>query len=476
MLYVTTKGSLTMIIIKEAAIILLAMPVLVAPALSQDIHEAAWNGDFEKVKLLLDEDPQLVNTKGPWGWTPLQRAVYFNHMDIVKFMISKGADLDLTTPNGETALHWAIKLGHTKLSKFLIANNANADIKDKWGLTPLQIAVENGYVEIVKILIERGVELNRKESHYGRTLLHLASINGHLDIVKILLDHGMDVDAIDNNGKNSLDYAFQYCNKRIAQILKARGTNKDDRTKFSCSSDHLKKELERNEAIVWYLGSCGWAIKTENHLLIFDYWEYGRRPAEPSLSNGHIHPDEIKDLNVYVFVTHAHIDHYDPVIFEWDKSVNKIKYIFGWKAKEVPGYTYLVGPRAIETVDDLEIYTINSHHVDVPEVAYLVKVDELSIYFNGDYKGEIRKDIDYLSTKSDHVDLAFAEGEASVTTYMLERLTPIVWFPMHERGTEFKYKRYPQKVVETNLKTKVMCAENRGDRFIFDKNGIRQLF
>lgn len=175
-----------------------------------------------------------------------------------------------------------------------------------------------------------------------------------------------------------------------------------------------------------------------------------------------------------VFVTHAHVDHYDPVIFEWEKWTDNITYVFGWKAKENPDYIYMVGPRAVENVDGIDIYTINSHHVDVPEVAYLVKVDGLTIYFNGDYSGEIRKDIDYIATKSDTVHLAFAEGSASVTSYMLQTLKPILWFPMHERGTEFKYKEFPQEIAEMNVTTEVICAENRGDRFHFKEGTIVQ--
>lgn len=52
-----------------------------------------------------------------------------------------------------------------------------------------------------------------------------------------------------------------------------------------------------------------------------------------------------------------------------------------------------------------------------------------------------------------------AEGGASVTSCMLE---PFVWFPMYERGTEFKLKRYAQELGETDMVKKVMCAENRG--------------
>lgn len=55
-----------------------------------------------------------------------------------------------------------------------------------------------------------------------------------------------------------------------------------------------------------------------------------------------------------------------------------------------------------------------------------------------------------------------AEGGASVTSCMLEKLEPFVWFPMYERGTEFKLKRYAQELGEADVVKKVMYAENRG--------------
>ena len=469
-----TARRTSMPIINKMLVILSILTLSVVQVNAQDIHEAAWHGDFEKVQELLKENPELLNARGPWGWTPLQRAVYFNHSNIVRFLISKGSDVNLTTPDGETALHWSLKCGHRELAKLLIRNNAVGDIQDQWGITPLQLTVENGYTEILRMLTERRMNLMVKEKHYGRTFLHLAAIHGHLDIVKMLIDQGLDVDAVDHDGNTPYYYSLKYGNKKIAQMLEERGDFKHRHGTYRNCSNELKKQLEAGEAIIWYLGSCGWAIKTQHHFLIFDYWEYGKRPAEPSLSNGHINPDDIKDLHVMVFVTHAHVDHYDPVIFDWEKWVDDITYVFGWKAKENPEYIYMVGPRAVEDVNGIDIYTINSHHVDVPEVAYLINVDGLGIYFNGDYSGEIRKDIDYIATKSDAVHLAFSEGPASVTSYMLETLEPAAWFPMHERGTEFKFKEFPQKVAEMNVATKVLCAENRGDRFYFKRGTIIQ--
>ena len=145
---------------------------LIKPVIGQDIHEAAWNGELLKVQKLLVENPQLLNAKGPWGWTLLQRAIYFNHSDVVSYLISKGADVNLTTPDGESALHWAIKCGHEELAMFLITHKADGDITDNRGITPLQLAVENGYKEILEELITNGVKLTEKEKYYSRNFLH----------------------------------------------------------------------------------------------------------------------------------------------------------------------------------------------------------------------------------------------------------------------------------------------------------------
>ena len=102
---------------------------------------------------------------------------------------------------------------------------------------------------------------------------------------------------------------------------------------FSSESEKEKEKSSSNEVIVWYLGHCGYAIKTENHLLIFDYIELEEQPNERALDKGFVDPEEIKDLNVSVFVTHSHVDHYDEIIFSWEKVVKNIRYFFGWKAK-----------------------------------------------------------------------------------------------------------------------------------------------
>jgi L-ascorbate metabolism protein UlaG (beta-lactamase superfamily) len=206
-------------------------------------------------------------------------------------------------------------------------------------------------------------------------------------------------------------------------------------------------------AIVWYLGHCGYAVRTRDHLLIFDYQERndGRqpktRPERPSLASGWIDPVEIKDLKVRVFASHSHEDHFDPVIFSWQAAIPDILYYFGWQAADDPAHAYLIGPRAGLKSGGLEIATINSHHSGVPEVAWLIKVDGLVIYHNGDcLPDDPAAAHDYLRTKTEAIDLAFvfpvvAEGEKYTIQErdFFRKFRVGAAFPMHAKAGDAMY-------------------------------------
>lgn len=243
----------------------------------------------------------------------------------------------------------------------------------------------------------------------------------------------------------------------------------------------LEKELEEKEAIIWYLGHSGWAIKTKNHLLIFDYVESGARPAEPCLSNGFVNPSEIKDQHSLVFVSHGHPDHYSQAILSWEKSIKDINYILGWQGVTGPK-SICIGPRERRKIDDVEVLTIASTDEGV---GFLIKIDGLIIFHSGDHAywgGSIdsfAKEIDYLAESDKEFDIVFlavATGSGQRTKsisdgvfYAIEKLLPKVMFPMHAGGNEGLYKEFAAEAEERKLKTKLLCAGTKGDVFFYRK-------
>jgi L-ascorbate metabolism protein UlaG (beta-lactamase superfamily) len=246
-------------------------------------------------------------------------------------------------------------------------------------------------------------------------------------------------------------------------------------------------DIPSGGAAVWYLGHCGYAVRTRGHFLIFDYQESRdgqqpkSRPAAPSLASGWIDPEEIKGLKVRVFVSHSHEDHFDPVIFTWKKVIPDIAYYFGWQAADDPSYNYLIGPRAGLTSGGLEIATINSHHSGVPEVAWLVKVDGLVIYHNGDCQpDDPAPEHDFLKTNANGIDLAFvfpvSEEGAKYTLQNLDFFKKFkvgAVFPMHVQAGGAMYLDFQKSFQAKFPGLSIHVPMKMGQKFVFHDGKIR---
>jgi cytohesin len=117
------------------------------------------------------------------GETALDRAVFFNKADIVRYLLQKGAD-------GRAALlAFAGLQDRREAVKALINGGVEVNITDKRGYTPLRVAVERGDREIVKLLIEKGADVNAKVSGLN-SILELAERKGYYDIAFLLKNTG----------------------------------------------------------------------------------------------------------------------------------------------------------------------------------------------------------------------------------------------------------------------------------------------
>jgi hypothetical protein len=174
-----------------------------APAI-HPIHQAVRDNDLNGLKKEVESGVD-VDLRVGTGSTPLLRASQFGQLEMVKYLIANGADINAQNVFG-TPLVVASRNGHLEIVKYLIANGADINAKNGVGYTPLMWASKSGNLETVKYLIGEGVDIDTK-SKDGSTALIIASGHGNLEIVKYLRSKGADIDIKDSEGKTALDYA-----------------------------------------------------------------------------------------------------------------------------------------------------------------------------------------------------------------------------------------------------------------------------
>lgn len=202
--------------------------------LPQQFHklaDAVIKKDTTKIEQLLQSGVE-INTQHPTsGTTVLMIASsYYYYDDMVEFLISKGADVNIKDSEGKTALLWASSnsLPNTKI---LIANGANVNIAANDGMTPFiqaTLGVSSGKVpiEMCELLRKNGANINaglKKQSALKWTALHYASANGDAELVKYLIKHGANVNKATGEGSTPLFLAKLGEYDTVIKILKNAG-------------------------------------------------------------------------------------------------------------------------------------------------------------------------------------------------------------------------------------------------------------
>lgn len=124
-------------------------------------------GDMSRVAQLLEADPSLVDAKGGHQqWTPLMAATLMGRLDMVRWLLDRGASIDLPGRDGETALLLAAVCGRLEVVQLLLERGASTDVTARGSCTVLILAAAGGHVEIVRALLRHpGVQVSGRQGH-----------------------------------------------------------------------------------------------------------------------------------------------------------------------------------------------------------------------------------------------------------------------------------------------------------------------
>lgn len=202
-------------------------------------HQTEIPGHLATIKKAVEDRPEILKANDRYGFTLLHQAAFSGNLDVVRFLIAKGADTEAKAfPYAWTPVFLASLKGHPGIAEELIKSGVRIDAKDRRGRSPLHLAAQKGHKELVELLLRHGMDIISKDA-VGMTPLHMAALCGRLDTAAFLIAKGANTKAKDFAGQTPLHQASFGGDKNTVELLIAEGAEVDERDNKGETALHL---------------------------------------------------------------------------------------------------------------------------------------------------------------------------------------------------------------------------------------------
>lgn len=188
------------------------------------------------------KDPPPPDTRRHGRTNLLHRATKEGDTKIVEELLKCGyRSLEAKNQEGQTAVHLACQLIEHDILKSLISSGANVNCRDTEGNTPLHYACHRNSASTIRILVEEGgAHIQMRNTKTGWVALHEAASRGYVDCVLTILSLNAPLRPRTNLNELPVDLAWKNGHQKCAEIL----------TQHTCPSPTTKKSD-------WYHGTLG---------------------------------------------------------------------------------------------------------------------------------------------------------------------------------------------------------------------------
>src|SRR6516164_416525 len=208
--------------------------------ITQELSDAIIANDLARVKFLVSKGAD-VNKVDDQGATPLTSAARQRHPEMVALLVRLGANVNEPNKDGMTPLIAGVMRDHVPTIKVLLEKGADIEKPNADGYRPLAIAIAEDKFEVGKALMEAGANVNAAsgpenlaplmivaaQTSPAEGAIFLPSSTRPLDIAKGLVERGADVNAKSNIGTTALMIAATHNNPPMIGLLIESGADID---------------------------------------------------------------------------------------------------------------------------------------------------------------------------------------------------------------------------------------------------------
>ncbi|KAN0127637.1 Ankyrin repeat-containing domain protein [Lactarius tabidus] len=201
---------------------------------ARPLYYAALCGFLALVEHLTLKYPHYASARGGLCGTALHAASFQGRLQVVRYLLQHGVDVNARDSGEDTSLLLASWKGHRDIVQCLLDHGADLELRDQFLHTPLHLAALYHQVDSVRVLLEHNADVNPQDSEGQTPLhksletpLHLASLNPDLlDVIRDLLEHGANLDAEDRAGETPLQLSLERRYDEVTRLLSGYSSTK----------------------------------------------------------------------------------------------------------------------------------------------------------------------------------------------------------------------------------------------------------
>ena len=271
--------------IRRLKTLIFVLTVFLRPSIfvSQNIHDFVRHGNLQKVRFILDNNPECINEIDKSGNAPIHWAVSEELIDIIELLIKRGANLNVKNSEGYTALNSSIHLNKINAAEFLIKNRAPVNFDKNLYFNSLYLAVRYNRKEIADIMIDNNVELPADKNEI-RILLHFAVTKNMVRLAEKLIEAGADINSKSRTGGSLLHSAAEGGAVEIIEDLISKNVDVNQRDNYHLTPMHIAAIFGKAETLK-VLSENGADLNSKSYL--------GKTPLQFAENEGHEEAVEI---------------------------------------------------------------------------------------------------------------------------------------------------------------------------------------